>query len=110
MKLMKNSIATKITLLTGAAVISCSAIACGIYYFQYTRELDKNLFERLSNGINIIRNIAELNNIHTMNTQESKNTDYYRKTPLAELPLFDDLMIAFAKWTIMGFSSSGLLS
>jgi len=78
--LMRNSIATRITLLTGVALISCSAIACSIYYFQYTRELDKNLLERLSSGVTIIKNIADLNNIDTLNTPESKDTEYYKKT------------------------------
>lgn len=77
---MKNSIATKITLLTGAAIIICSALASSIYYVQYTRELERNIIERLSYGINIIKNIADLNNINSLNTPESKNTDYYRHT------------------------------
>jgi len=77
---MKNSIAAKITILTGSAIIACSAIASGIYYIQYTKEIDRGLFERLSVGVNIIRNIADLKNIDSLNAQESKSTEYYRNT------------------------------
>ncbi len=77
---MKNSIAAKITLLTGAAIIICSVIACSIYYIQYTNELDKNMFEKLSYGVTIIRDIADLENIHTLDKPELKFTEYYKKT------------------------------
>ncbi|PKL16850.1 MAG: hypothetical protein CVV49_14085 [Spirochaetae bacterium HGW-Spirochaetae-5] len=77
---MKNSIAAKITLLTGASIIICSVIACSIYYIQYTNELDKNMFEKLSSGVTIIRDIADLENIHTLDKPELKFTEYYRKT------------------------------
>jgi len=77
---MKNSIATKITLLTGSAIILCSAIACSIYYIQYTKELDRGLFEKLSMGVNIIKNIADLKAIDSLNNPESKTSDYYRTT------------------------------
>jgi methyl-accepting chemotaxis protein len=46
--LMKNSIAAKITLLTGASFIIFSVIACSIYFIQYANEPDKIMFEKLS--------------------------------------------------------------
>lgn len=45
---MKNSIAAKITLLTGASFIIFSVIACSIYFIQYANEPDKIMFEKLS--------------------------------------------------------------
>ncbi len=77
---MRNTIATKISILTGSAIILCSAIACSIYYVQYTKELNRSLFEKLSIGVNIIRSVADLKNIDTLNTPESKNSEYYKYT------------------------------